>query len=102
MSPLDMAAGAQTIANEGLHHEPYYVEYIDTADGRRIYTHADPGTQVLDRRRRADRRSTSLKGVLHRRHRRAATRSPTGARRPARPAPRRRTRTPGSSASRRS
>ena len=27
MSPLDMASGAQTIANEGLHMEPYYVEY---------------------------------------------------------------------------
>ena len=49
MSPLDMAAGGQTIANDGLHHEPYYVEYIDTADGRRIYTHASAGTQVLDR-----------------------------------------------------
>ena len=24
--PMDMAAGAQTIANGGLHHEPYYVE----------------------------------------------------------------------------
>ena len=49
MSPLDMASGAQTIANDGLHHEPYYVEYIDAADGRRIYTHAVAGTQVLDR-----------------------------------------------------
>ena len=45
---MDMASGAQTIANGGLHHEPYYVEWIDTADGRRIYTHADAGTQVLD------------------------------------------------------
>ena len=43
-----MASGAQTIANDGLHHEPYYVDSIDTADGRRIYTHADAGTQVLD------------------------------------------------------
>ena len=42
-------SGAQTIANGGLHHEPYYVEAIDAADGRRIYTHADAGTQVLDR-----------------------------------------------------
>ena len=25
MSPMDMASGAQTIANEGLHKEPYYV-----------------------------------------------------------------------------
>jgi penicillin-binding protein 1A len=49
MSPLDMAAGIQTLANEGVHHEPYYVEYIDDAAGERIYTHLDPGTQVFDR-----------------------------------------------------
>ena len=48
MSPLDMASGAQTIANDGLHHEPYYVDYIDAADGRRLFTHASAGTQVLD------------------------------------------------------
>ncbi len=48
MSPMDMASGAQTIANGGLHHEPYYVDWIDTADGRRIYTHSDAGTQVVD------------------------------------------------------
>ncbi|MET0577612.1 MAG: transglycosylase domain-containing protein, partial [Ilumatobacteraceae bacterium] len=41
MSPLDMASGAQTIANGGLHHEPYYVESIDAPDGRQIYIHAD-------------------------------------------------------------
>ena len=48
MAPLDMAAGMQTIANQGLHHEPYYVDYIDRADGTRLYTHDDPGVQVLD------------------------------------------------------
>lgn len=48
MSPLDMASGGQTIANVGLHHEPYFVEFIDKADGSRLYTHADPGVQVLD------------------------------------------------------
>ena len=49
MTVLDMAAGIQTLANEGVHQEPYYVEYIDDADANRIYTHFDPGTQVLDR-----------------------------------------------------
>ena len=49
MSTLDMAAGIQTIANEGVHIEPYYVEYIDDAEGNRIYTHVDAGTRVLDR-----------------------------------------------------
>ena len=49
MSTLDMAAGIQTIANEGVHNEPYYVQYIDDAAGNRIYTHAEQGTQQLDR-----------------------------------------------------
>ena len=48
MAPIDMAAGMQTIANQGLHHEPYYVEYVDRADGTRMYTHDSTGTQVLD------------------------------------------------------
>ena len=63
MAPIDMAAGAQTIANNGLHHEPYYVDWIDAADGRRIYTHADAGTQVLDPGV-ADTAVDTLKGVL--------------------------------------
>lgn len=46
MSPLDMASGAQTIANYGVHHEPYYVEVIDSPNGR-LYTHDDPGTRVF-------------------------------------------------------
>ena len=46
--PLDMASGLQTVANQGLHHQPYYVETIDKVDGSRFYTHTDPGTQVLD------------------------------------------------------
>lgn len=49
MSPLDMAAGIQTLSNGGLHKEPYYVDFIDNADGERVYTHFDGGTQVLDR-----------------------------------------------------
>jgi penicillin-binding protein 1A len=49
MAPIDMAAGVQTLANEGVHHDPYYVEFIDDAAGERVYTHLDPGTQVIDR-----------------------------------------------------
>ncbi len=49
MSPLDMASGVQTLANEGVHHDPYYVDFIDNAAGERVYTHLDPGTQVIDR-----------------------------------------------------
>jgi penicillin-binding protein 1A len=49
MSPLDMAAGMQTIANGGLHRQPYYVDRIVRADGTDLYLHFDIGTQVLDR-----------------------------------------------------
>ncbi|MEO6570940.1 MAG: transglycosylase domain-containing protein, partial [Ilumatobacteraceae bacterium] len=49
MSTLDMAAGIQSIANEGLHMQPYYVDYIDNAAGERLYTHVDQGVRVLDR-----------------------------------------------------
>ncbi len=49
MSTLDMASGIQSIANEGVHMEPYYVEYIEDSSGQRVYTHFDPGTEVLDR-----------------------------------------------------
>lgn len=70
MSPLDMAAGMQTITNQGLHHDPYYVEYIDGADGARFYSHSDAGTQVLDVGV-ANATVLSLKGVI---------RSGTGAR----------------------
>ena len=48
LAPIDMASGVQSIANEGVHHEPYYVEYIENATGERIYTHLDPGTEVLN------------------------------------------------------
>ncbi len=48
MSPLDMAAGIQSLANAGVHFAPYYVEHIDDADGARVFTHLDPGDRVLD------------------------------------------------------
>ena len=48
LSPLDMASGIQTVANEGVHKQPYYVDYITDADGTRTYTHVDLGTKVFD------------------------------------------------------
>ena len=48
MSPLDMASGAQTLANNGVHHDPYYVDWVERFDGTRLYTHEDPGQQVID------------------------------------------------------
>lgn len=46
MSAMDMAAGAQTVANYGVHVEPYYIERIRSPRGL-VYRHSDPGTPVL-------------------------------------------------------
>lgn len=62
MSPLDMAAGAQTLANGGVHSEPYFVQRIEGPGGV-IYEHQDVNTQVLTSDAAA--RTTSiLEGVL--------------------------------------
>lgn len=63
MSPLDMASGAQTLANNGVHLEPYYVEWVDTADGERLYTHEAAPEQVFDEAT-ALTTTNILKGVL--------------------------------------
>jgi penicillin-binding protein 1A len=64
LSVLDMAAGAQTIANRGLHHDPYYVErVVDASSGAVLYQRNDPGVQVLDPWV-ADTEVDILKGVL--------------------------------------
>lgn len=62
MSALDMASGAQTIANGGLHKEPYFVERIESPRGV-IYDHGDLGTRVLSEAA-ALRSVDILKGVL--------------------------------------
>ena len=46
MSAMDMAAGAQTLANYGVHHEPYIIEKIRSPRGL-VYRHEDAGTPVL-------------------------------------------------------
>lgn len=48
LSALDMASGMQTIANEGVHHAPYVVEYIDDANGTRRYTHRPDPNRALE------------------------------------------------------
>ncbi len=48
MSTFDLASGGQTIANQGLHHDPYFVDRIERVDGSAFYEHSDPGVQVLD------------------------------------------------------
>jgi membrane peptidoglycan carboxypeptidase len=62
MSAMDMAAGAQTVANYGLHVDPYYIERIRSPRGL-VYRHSDPGTQVLSPEA-AIRTVDILKGVM--------------------------------------
>ena len=62
LSPLDMASGAQTIANMGVHHEPYFVEKIEDATGV-IYQHEAIPDQALSEAS-ALRAVDTLKGVL--------------------------------------
>ncbi len=47
MSPLEMAAGFQTIANDGRRCSPYAIESI-VQEGKAIYRHKDPCKQELD------------------------------------------------------
>lgn len=63
LSPLDMASGAQSIANEGVHLRPYMIERIDDANGELFRHAADAGTEVLPRDV-ALRAVDTLKGVL--------------------------------------
>ncbi len=65
MAPIDMASGAQTLANGGVHQEPYYVEYIERANGVRFYTHQSTGTLVIDEATALE-TTDILKGVLSR------------------------------------
>jgi len=46
LSALDMASGAQTLANDGVHHEPWFIERIEGPSGV-IYTHVPAGVQVI-------------------------------------------------------
>ncbi|MGA1541699.1 MAG: transglycosylase domain-containing protein, partial [Ilumatobacteraceae bacterium] len=62
MSPLDMASGAQTLANGGVHHEPYFIERIEAPSGT-LYRHESAGEQVMTSDAAA--RTTSiLEGVM--------------------------------------
>ena len=62
MSPLDMASGAQTLANGGVHMQPYFVERIEGPTGV-VYEHNDPG-QTVFAKEVADKAVGILKGVL--------------------------------------
>jgi membrane peptidoglycan carboxypeptidase len=65
LSPLDMASGAQTIANAGVHREPYAIERIEDANGQVLWRFEPPADpeQVLTRDN-ALRAIDVMKGVI--------------------------------------
>jgi len=64
VTPIDMASGAQTLANGGLHRTPYYVDRIvRTSNGEVLYQHDEVGTQALTPEA-AYRTTSILTGVL--------------------------------------
>lgn len=62
MSPLDMASGAQSLANGGVHHEPYFIERIEGPNGV-LYQHESEGVEVLSPEAAA-RTTAMLEGVM--------------------------------------
>ena len=65
ISPLDMASAFQTIANQGVHLDPYMVEKIVRPDGSILYQHEAQPVQVITPQV-ADSAIDVLKGVLTR------------------------------------
>jgi membrane peptidoglycan carboxypeptidase len=47
VTPLDMASAFQTVANQGVHLDPYYIEKIVGPDGKVIYQHKSQPRHVI-------------------------------------------------------
>ena len=63
LSAFDMASGAQTIANGGLHQEPFFIESITDGFGNTLFKHTSLGSQVITKET-ADKEVAILKQVL--------------------------------------
>lgn len=46
-TPLEMATAYATLANDGVYNEPYYIERIESADGRVIYEHEPESERAI-------------------------------------------------------
>ena len=100
VSPLDMATAYATFANDGVHNAPCFVEKILDRNGKAIFEGPDRGERAVDAQLAAPGHpGHARRGRPRHRH---AGRASQVARSRARPAPRRTTRTPGSSATPRS
>ena len=45
--PIDMAAAYATLANDGVRHDPYFVEEVRDRDGKVVYRHKPEGRRVV-------------------------------------------------------
>jgi membrane peptidoglycan carboxypeptidase len=84
LSPMDMAAGAQTIANGGLHAEPYFIERIEVPNaaapnGVEVLTPVRPAPMQVISKEVADHQVDILKKTMTRG---TARRSPLDNKRP--------------------
>lgn len=84
LSPMDMAAGAQTIANGGLHAEPYFIERIEVPNaaapnGIEVLTPVRPAPMQVISKEVADHQVDILKKTMTRG---TARRSPLDNKRP--------------------
>ena len=47
--PIDMAAAYATFADDGVHHDPYFVEEVRDRDGKVLYRHEAEGERVISK-----------------------------------------------------
>ena len=47
MHPLDMASAYATLAADGIHHAPYFVQRVEDADGKTLFDASPEGERVL-------------------------------------------------------
>lgn len=64
LSPMDMAAGAQTIANSGVHVEPYMIERIEDARGTVLYQYQIPNPEQTLPAEVANNAADVMRGVI--------------------------------------
>ena len=97
VSPLEMASAYATLAADGVYHKPYFIEKVLDRHGKVLFRGGGKGEQRVSACRSRDRPCPILKSVVTERHRHPGQPRASG-RCSARPAPRRTTPTPGSSA----
>ncbi|HEX8803451.1 MAG TPA: transglycosylase domain-containing protein, partial [Acidimicrobiales bacterium] len=47
VTPMDMASGYATLANDGVYNPPYLIERVDDRDGRTLFSHAPRPSRVV-------------------------------------------------------